>query len=78
MTRWNVVIPEKTDRRVRRYLARTGGKKGDLSKFVNRAVSQAIFWETLDAVHERNRDLSEVQARKLADQAVADVRADRS
>ena len=27
MTRWNIVISEETDRQVRSYLARTGGKK---------------------------------------------------
>ncbi|MDE0680524.1 MAG: hypothetical protein OXI11_09985 [Gammaproteobacteria bacterium] len=37
-----------TDRSVRSFLARAGGKKGDLSRFVDRAVRQAIFWETLE------------------------------
>ena len=32
MTRWNLVISDDTNRRVRSYLARTGGKKGDLSR----------------------------------------------
>ena len=40
MARWNLVIADDTDRHVRSYLARTGGKKGDLSRFVDRAVSQ--------------------------------------
>ena len=38
MTRWNLSIPEQTDRTVRTFLARTGGKKGDLSRFVDEAV----------------------------------------
>ena len=38
MARWNVVISEDTDRTVRSYLARTGGGKGGLSRFVDRAV----------------------------------------
>jgi len=38
MIRWNITIPEKTDRAVRTFLARTGGKKGDLSRFVDEAV----------------------------------------
>ena len=38
MTRWNLSIPEQTDRAVRTFLARTGGKKGDLSRFVDEAV----------------------------------------
>ena len=39
MTRWNLVISNDTDRSVRSYLARTGGRKGDLSRFVDRAGS---------------------------------------
>lgn len=78
MTRWNLVISDDTDRSVRGYLARTGGKKGDLSRFVDRAVRQAIFWETLDCVWQRNKDLTQNEAQALADEAVAQVRASRS
>ena len=75
--RWSLVVSEETDRSLRSYLARTGGRKGDLSRFVDRAVRQAIFWETLESVWERNRHLSAEVARTLADRAVADARADR-
>ena len=78
MARWNVVISEDTDRTVRNYLARTGGRKGDLSRFVDRAVRQAIFWETVETIQERNRCLSAEEAQALADEAVAQARADRS
>ncbi len=78
MTRWNLVISDDTDRSVRSYLARTGGKKGDLSRFVDRAVRQAIFWETLDSVWERNKGLSPGEVQALADEAVTQVRASRS
>ena len=69
MARWNVVISEDTDRAVRSYLARTGGKKGDLSHFVDRAVRQAIFWETVETVWERNKHLSAEEAQALAAEA---------
>ncbi len=78
MTRWNLVISDDTDRSVRSYLARTGGKKGDLSRFVDRAVRQAIFWETLDSVWKRNKGLSQGEVQTLADEAVMHVRASRS
>lgn len=78
MTRWNIVISEETDRQVRSYLARTGGKKGDLSRFVDRAVRQAIFWETVETIWERNKHLSADEAQALADEAVDSVRANRS
>ena len=78
MARWNLVVRDETDRSVRSYLARTGGKKGDLSRFVDRAVRQAIFWETLESIWARNRSLSAGEAQALADEAVAQARADRS
>ena len=76
-SRWNLVVAGETDRSVRSYLARTGGKKGDLSRFVERAVRQAIFWETLDSIWERNRHLTAAEVQDLADRAVAEARADR-
>jgi len=75
MSRWNLVIPEETDRSVRSYLARTGGKKGDLSKYVDRAVRRAVFWDTVAAIQERNTDLSPEEAQALADEALEAVRA---
>ena len=74
--RWSLVVSDATDRSLRSYLARTGGRKGDLSRFVDRAVRQAIFWETLESVWERNRNLSATEAQALADDAVAQARAD--
>lgn len=68
----------KTHSTVRSYLARTGGKRGDLSRFGARAVRQAIFWETVDPIWERNKHLSVEEAQALAEEAVAQVRADRS
>jgi len=74
--RWSLVVSDATDRSLRSYLARTGGRKGDLSRFVDRAVRQAIFWETLESVWERNRNLSVAEAQALADDAVAQARTD--
>ena len=74
MTRWNIVISEETDRQVRSYLARTGGKKGNLSRFVDRAVRQAIFWETVETIWERNKHLSTEEIQALADEAVDSIR----
>ena len=78
MARWNVVVSEDTDRTVRSYLARIGGRKCDLSHFVGRAVRQAISWETVEAIQERNRRLSAEEAQAIADEAVAETGADRS
>lgn len=77
MTRWNLVVTDDTDRSVRSYLARTGGTKGDLSKFVERAVRQAIFWDTVEAVWERNKHLPAAEVQRAADESVAGARATR-
>ena len=75
MSRWNLLTADDTDLHVRSCLARTGGKKGDVSRFVDRAVRKAIFWETVESVWERNRHLSSEDVQRLADEAVARVRA---
>ena len=77
MTRWTLVVADDTDRRVRSYLARTRRKEGDLSRFVEHAVRQAIFWESVESIWERNRHRSSEEVRLLADEAVAQARADR-
>ena len=74
--RWSLFVSDETARSLLGYRARTGGGKGDLSRFVDRAVRQAIFWETLEAVWERNRHLSPEAAQALADRAKADAHAD--
>lgn len=75
MTRWNLSIPEETDRAVRSFLARKGGKKGDLSKFANDAVRREILRQTVVDIQEQNADLGEKAATSLATEAVTWARA---
>jgi hypothetical protein len=43
-TRWNLVVNAETDAELRQFLAaQGGGRKGDLSKFVEEAVKARIF-----------------------------------
>jgi hypothetical protein len=77
MSRWTLVIPEETDRIVRTHLARHGGKKGDLSKFVVQAVQKEVFRRTMEDVQKQNTDLTEEQALALASEAVDWARAHR-
>jgi len=78
MTKWHISVPDDVDRSVRTHLAGRGMKKGDLSRFVTEAVSQAVLRATLRDVQERNSDLSEEDAMALANEAVAWARANRS
>ncbi len=78
MIRWNITIPEKTNRAVRTFLARTGGKKGDLSRFVDEAVRQRVFDLTVSKIKDRNAEYDQQQILDLIDQEVDAVHADRS
>lgn len=71
MSRWTLVIPEKTNRMVRTHLAMHGAKKGDLSKFVDRAVRQALFRETVESVKERNADTPPELIKAAIEEAIA-------
>lgn len=71
MKRWNLSIPEETDRLVRVFLARTGLEKGDLSAFVEEACRREILRRTIRSVREDNEDLSAEEAVALANEAVA-------
>lgn len=69
--RWSVVVPEDTDRALRSYLARTGGKKGDLSRFVDDAVLARLFELTVEDVKERNSARSQDEILEAIEEALA-------
>jgi len=69
--RWSLVVPEDTDRALRSYLARTGGKKGDLSRFVDDAVLTRLFELTVVDVKEHNRTRSQDEILEAIEEALA-------
>ena len=73
-TRWTVKVSKETDKAVRSYLAEHGGKKGDLSKFIESAVQKEVFRATLRDIRERNADLSDAEIQALVDDEVAAAR----
>ena len=75
MTRWNLSIPEKTDRAVRTFLARTGGRKGDLSRFVDEAVRRRVLDLTVREIKDRNARYDQQQILDLIDEEVDAARA---
>ena len=78
MTRWNLSIPEETDRAVRTFLARNGGKKGDLSRFVDEAVRRRMRDLTVSHIKDRNARYDPQETLKLIDEEVDAARAGRS
>ena len=77
MTRWTLSIPDETDRTVRTYLARIGLEKGDLSRFVDRAVRRQVFALVVQEIKERNADADPDELAKLIEEAVERTRAHR-
>ena len=69
--RWSVVVPEDTDRALRSYLARTGGRKGDLSRFIDNAVLTRLFELTVEDVKQRNREQSLDEILEAIEEALA-------
>ena len=78
MARWNLSIPEKTDRSVRTFLARNGGKKGDLSRFVDEAVRRRMLDLAVRQVKGRNARYDQREILDLIDEEVDAARAGRS
>ena len=78
MTRWSLSIPEETDRTIRLFLARNGGKKGDLSRFVDEAVRRHVFDLTVQQVKDRNAERDQDELLRLIDSEVDAARAARS
>jgi hypothetical protein len=76
LTRWTVVVTKETDAAVRGYLAEHGGKKGDLSKFIERAVAKEVLRATINDIQERNAGLPGDEVQALIDEACAAVRSE--
>ena len=69
--RWSIVVSADTDKALRVFLAnRGGGRKGDLSRFVEEAVRTYIFEQTVERIKEANVDLPEMELAGLVDEAL--------
>ena len=78
MTRWSLSIPEETNLAVRTFLARKGGKKGDLSRFVDEAVRRRVLDLTVCQIKDRNARDDQQDILDLVDEEVDAARAGRS
>jgi hypothetical protein len=74
-TRWTLVVSEETDRALRAFLGLSGGKKGDLSAFVEEAVKKRLFELTVERVKSRNASTDQSELMRIIDEAVGAVRA---
>lgn len=74
LARWNLKVSRETDIALRTLLASRGGKKGDLSRFVEEAVNREVLRETIRDIQTRNADLDRDDVEKLIDAELATVR----
>ena len=74
LARWSLKVSRETDIALRTLLATRGGRKGDLSRFVEEAVNREVLRETISEVRARNRDLGADEIEKLIDEEVGEAR----
>jgi len=74
LTRWTVKVTKETDTAVRSYLAEHGGKKGDLSKFIERAVQKEVLRATIRDIRQRNAHIPSEELQTIIDEECAVVR----
>ena len=70
--------PGRDGRTVRTHLARTGGRKGDLSRFVDEAVRRRVLDLTVRQVKGRNARYDQREILDLIEEEVDAARAGRS
>lgn len=75
--RWSLKISKETDKALRRYLARHGGRKGDLSKFVEDAVRWRVLDRTVAETKAANANVPPEEIEAAIAEAVQAVRSDR-
>ena len=70
-TRWNLAVSTDTDQALRLFLAsNNGGRKGDLSRFVEEAVRSHIFELTAQQIKTANTQIGETEINAMIDEAV--------
>jgi hypothetical protein len=74
-TRWNLVVSQSTDIALRQFLAsQGGGRKGDLSRFVEEAVRAHILELTAAQAKAANADVDQETLDAAIDEALAATR----
>ncbi len=73
--RWSLKVSRETDIALRTLLATRGGRKGDLSRFVEEAVNREVLRETVRDIQARNVDASAEELERLVDDELGAARA---
>jgi len=69
--RWNVAVSTDTDQSLRMFLAsQGGGRKGDLSRFIEEAVRAHILELSAEQAKAANANVSEADLTAMVDEAL--------
>jgi hypothetical protein len=69
--RWNIAVSADTDQSLRIFLAsQGGGRKGDLSRFIEEAVRAHILELTAEQAKSANINVSETELATIVEEAV--------
>ncbi len=69
--RWNIAVSPDTDQSVRMFLAaQGGGRKGDLSRFIEEAVRAYLLERAVEQAKAATGNMSETELTDLIDEAV--------
>lgn len=69
--RWNIAVSQDTDQALRMFLANQGGgRKGDLSRFVEEAVRAHILELTVEQAKAANAEISEKDLSAIVEEAI--------
>ncbi|MBS0213670.1 MAG: ribbon-helix-helix domain-containing protein [Proteobacteria bacterium] len=69
--RWNIAVSPDVDQSVRMFIAaQGGGRKGDLSRFIEEAVRSFLLESAVDQAKTAAAGLSEAELTDLIDEAV--------
>jgi len=74
LARWSLKVSRETDIALRTLIATRGGKKGDLSRFVEEAVNREVLRETIRDIQARNADADPADLERLIDDEVKAIR----
>ncbi|MCL2875476.1 MAG: ribbon-helix-helix domain-containing protein [Betaproteobacteria bacterium] len=69
--RWNIAISPDVDQSVRMFIAaQGGGRKGDLSRFIEEAVRSYLFEQAVEQAKVATSGMGEAELNDLIDEAV--------
>jgi hypothetical protein len=74
LARWSLKVSSETDIALRTLLATRGGRKGDLSKFVEEAVNREVLRQTVSDIRARNADIGEEEVVRLVEEELGAAR----